>query len=124
MQLRLNSFIISREDTLRFNQVKGRDMTGYFSNNTLYKIHVIGNGQTIYYLRNKKQQITGVNQADCSDLLIYINNNKVERISLLYKPDATLFPIKETNPLELRLKGYKWLEDVRPLVREDIFNWK
>ena len=124
MQLRLNSFIISREDTVRFNQVKGRDMTGYFSNNTLYKIHVIGNGQTIYYLRNKKQQITGVNQADCSDLLIYINNNKVERISLLYKPDATLFPIKETNPLELRLKGYKWLEGVRPLVREDIFNWK
>lgn len=124
LQLRLNSLIVSREDTLRFNQVKGRDMTGYFQDNKLYKIHVIGNGQTIYYLRNKKKQITGVNQADCSDLLIFINDNKVEKISLLYKPDATLFPVKETNPLELRLKGYKWLEEMRPKNSSDIFNWK
>lgn len=124
LQLRLNSLIVSQEDTLRFNQIKGRDMTGYFNNNKLYKIHVIGNGQTIYYLRNKNQQITGVNQADCSDMVIFINENKVERISLLYKPDATLFPVKETNPLDLRLKGYKWLQNYRPMSKEDIFIWR
>ena len=124
MQLRLNSMIVSQEDTIRFNQVKGRDMTGYFKENSLYKIDVTGNGQTIYYLRNKKQQITGVNQADCSDMVIFLNDNKVERISLIDKPDATLYPVKDTNPLELRLKGYKWLSAYRPMFKDDIFIWR
>ena len=122
--LRQNSFITSQEDSLRFNQVRGRDMTGYFTDNKLAKIHVIGNGQSIYYMRNKNQQLSGVNQADCSDMMIYINENKINKISLLYKPDATLFPIKETNPLKMRLKGWNWLQDKRPVTNEDIFVWK
>ena len=122
--MRQNSFIVSQEDSLRFNQVKGRDMTGYFQNNKLYKIHVVGNGQSIYYLRNKYGQLSGVNQADCSEMMIYIDENKINQISLLNKPDATLFPVKEANPLEMRLKGWYWLYDKRPLSSEDIFVWK
>ena len=75
-------------------------------------------------MRNKNQQLSGVNQADCSDMMIYINENKINKISLLYKPDATLFPIKETNPLKMRLKGWNWLQDKRPVTNEDIFVWK
>ena len=124
MNLLANSFITGLEDSLRYNQVKGRNMIGYFVQNKLDHIHVIGNGQTIYYIRNGKKQLTGVNKADCSDMLIYLDSSKVKQISLLNKPDATLYPIKELPPMELRLKDFAWYGELQPKFKEDIFEWK
>ena len=83
-----------------------------------------GNGQSIYYIRNKKQQITGVNQADCSNMLIRIKENKVSKISLINKADATLFPVKETDPAQMRLKDFKWKGHLQPLTKADEFLWQ
>lgn len=124
MELRVNSFIASLEDSVRYNQIRGKNMTGYFNNNELYKINVNGNGQTIYYIRNDKKQLSGVNRAECSDMLIFLNESKVQRISLLTQPDATLYPVKELNPLELRLKGFSWLKFLQPTSKQDIFIWR
>ncbi len=124
MNLVSNSFITGMEDSLRYNQVKGRNMVGYFSDNKLSKIHVLGNGQTVYYIRNGKKQLTGVNKADCSDMMIYIDSSSVKQISLLQKPDATLYPIKELSYQELRLKDFAWYGEMQPKTKEDIFIWK
>jgi len=122
-ELRLfnSAFIISAEDSVRYNQIRGRDMTGYFTDNNLRSIHVEGNGQSVYYTRNSKKQFTGVNRADCSDMLIQIDDNKINSITLINKPDATLYPIDELSPQELKLKGFSWLEAERPISKEDIF---
>ena len=108
-------------DSLRFNQIRGKTMTGYFSENALERIFVEGNGQTIYYGKNKTDQAVGVNRADCSNLMIYVRKNKVEQVTLLNQPDATFYPIRELPTRELRLKGFRWLEESRPLTRDDIF---
>ncbi len=123
-ELRLfnSAFIASSEDSLRFNQIKGRDMIGYFTDNQLTSIHVEGNGQSIYYTRNSKSQFTGVNRADCSNMLITMNDSKINSITLINKPDATLFPVNELSPQELKLKGFNWLEQLRPKSKEDIFS--
>ncbi|MCX6292228.1 MAG: organic solvent tolerance protein OstA [Bacteroidetes bacterium] len=129
MYLVNSAFIVSRADTiqegpvdsLRFNQVRGKNMTGYFSENKLYRILVEGNGQTIYYAKNKNQKNFGVNRADCSNLVIMVNENKVEKITLLNEPDGTLYPIRELSTKELRLKGFTWKGDLRPATKEDIF---
>jgi len=123
MNLYANSFIAGIEDSLRFNQIKGREMIGYFIENKLNSISVNGNGQSIYYIRNKKKQITGVNQADCSDMLIRIKENRVSKISLIKNADATLFPVKETDPKQMRLKDFSWKGHLQPLQKSDVFNW-
>jgi hypothetical protein len=109
------------KDSLRFNQIRGKNMTGYFAENKLYRLNVNGNGQTIYYTKNNKQKITGVNRADCSDLVIGVNENKVQRITLLKDPAGTLYPVKETTAHDMRLKGFTWQEEKRPKTKEDIF---
>lgn len=124
MNLFNTAFITGREDSLRYNQVKGRDMTGYFNDNKLETILVKGNGQTIYYIRNSKKQLSGVNRADCSDIRITLDSSSVDKISLLNGADATLFPIKELDPRELRLKNFKWYGHLQPISKEDIFIWK
>ncbi len=123
MEMYNNAFITGKEDSLRYNQVKGRDMTGYFVDNKLSTILVKGNGQSVYYLRNKKKQLTGVNQADCSDMRIEIKDNKVYKIALLTKPDATLFPVKQADPASMILKDFAWHGSWQPLSKEDIFHW-
>jgi lipopolysaccharide export system protein LptA len=123
LYMRVNSFIISQEDSLHFNQVKGKNMTGYFSDNNLYKIRVTGNGQTIYYGRDSNKELMGVNQANCSDILIFLKENKVEKITLIKKPEATFYPIEQVSPNELILKGFKWQLSKQPKSKEDIFIW-
>lgn len=114
------AFIISHEDSLLYNQIKGKNMIGYFKNNKLYKIDVKGNGQTIYYPKDN-DEIIGVNKAESSDLTIYIDNDEVKKIVFFKKPNATLYPLNQINPNDFKLDYFKWYEYLRPLKPEDIF---
>jgi lipopolysaccharide export system protein LptA len=114
------AFIVSQEDTVKFNQIKGKDMVCYFKDNELYRVNVNGNGQTIYYPKDKNEVI-GVNKAESSDLVIFLKGNEVQEISFYTKPDATLFPLDKAPQNELRLKDFVWLEKYRPANKEDIF---
>jgi hypothetical protein len=119
-----NAFISSLVDSGKYNQIKGKDMWGYFQNNDLHKIKVQGNGQTIYYPKNDNGSIIGVNKADCSDMWIYVSDNNIDKISFLTKPAATLFPLKDVSKEDLMLKGFEWNGNQRPLNKQDIFNWR
>jgi lipopolysaccharide export system protein LptA len=119
LDMETNCFIISEEDTSRYNQIKGRKMTGYFSNNQLKKIYVEGNGQTLYYAKSGTDMI-GINRADCSKLMIWVNENEVESISFYSQPDAQLYPSNELSPSEALLKDFQWRGDERPQSVSDL----
>lgn len=120
MYLHNSSFIVSMEDTTKYNQIKGKNMTCRFRNNEIYRIDVNGNGQTVYYPEDK-DGVIGANKAECSDLIIFLKGGKVNSISFLTKPDAVLYPLEQAPLNELLLKGFAWLEKMRPQNKEDIF---
>lgn len=120
MFLERSAFITSSEDTNKFNQIKGKNMTCHFKNNELVRIDVNGNGQTIYYPKDQNG-IVGVNKAECSDLIIRLVDGKVNSISFLTKPDAVLYPLDKAPINELVLKGFSWLDNIRPKNQTDIF---
>jgi lipopolysaccharide export system protein LptA len=118
----VNAFIISEIDSVKYNQIKGKEMTGFFKNGTLSTIKVRGNGQTTYYGQDEKDKFIGVNVAESSDINITLKDKGIHSITFLNKPDATMHPMGELDPVtELRYKGFKWLIDMRPLKKEDIF---
>jgi len=114
------AFLINQEDSGKFNQIKGKTMICHFSNNQLYRINVNGNGQTVYYAKDKDDLI-GVNIAQSSDLVITVKDNKPDIIRFITKPSATLYPVGLAPKEELILKDFKWNESLRPLNRFDIF---
>ena len=122
LQLKMinNAFIVSQEDSSRFNQIKGKQMTGYFYKNDLYKIFVEGNGQTLYYAKDK-DLIMGVNRADCSSLLIRIKDQEVQSITFYNHPEATLYPPLDLPPKEALLKDFRWRASEQPLSVKDLF---
>lgn len=123
MQLTGVAFVASQMDSVSFNQMRGKEMTGYFKENKLDRILVSGNGQTIYYATDQ-DVIVGANKTVSSDLTIYLNENKISKVVYTSKPDGTYYPLSMFPEEEARLSDFKWLEEWRPLRWEDVYIWK
>jgi lipopolysaccharide assembly outer membrane protein LptD (OstA) len=123
MQLNGVAFVASQKDSVSFDQMRGKEMTGYFKENKLDRIFVSGNGQTIYYATDQGF-IVGANKTVCSDLTIYLKENKISRVVYTSKPDGTYYPLSMFPAEEARLSDFKWLAAWRPLSWKDIFFWK
>ncbi len=123
MEMNNDAFIISREDSARYNQIKGRSMTGYIRDNALTQIDVNGNSQTIYYARDGNKYI-GVNKAESSDLRIKFKSNKVDFIIYLVNPALVYYPLDKFPENERLLKNFHWFGEFRPYTKEDVFKWK
>jgi len=110
-----NAFIISALDLIRFNQIKGKEMTGYFKDSHLSKIEVKGNGQTTYFAQDDADKFIGVNVAVSSDIDITLKDKKINTITFLKQPEATMHPIGDLDPeTELRYKGFEWRIEEKP----------
>lgn len=121
IRMKEDAFIIAMEDdSLRFNQIKGKNMVGYVRQNELVKIDVDGNGQSNYYARDKNGVI-GLNKAESSNITIYMNKGKVKRIAFIKMPDGELKPMAELEDGDKLLPGFKWQAELRPINKEDIF---
>ena len=59
------------------------NLIGFFRKNKLARINVNGNGQTIYYLKDEGELI-GVNKAESSNIIIYLNNHICNCIYFIY----------------------------------------
>jgi lipopolysaccharide export system protein LptA len=117
------AFVVSQEDTLGFNQVKGRNLTGHFRHNELWRIDVFGNGETIYYVREEDGTLVGINKALSSDIVIFVEDRQVVGIRFLQQPDANLFPPEQISGEDRLLRHFQWLDHRRPKSKQDIFSW-
>ncbi|MFZ5431743.1 MAG: OstA-like protein [Bacteroidota bacterium] len=120
LHLSNNSFIISRQDSVMFDQVKGKNMIGYIVENQLQRIDVDGNGQTIYYARDKSN-IIGLNRAESSKISLTFSEGKIHRISFHTMPEGKMTPIPQLSDEERRLPGFDWKDALRPRNKDDIF---
>jgi lipopolysaccharide export system protein LptA len=120
MELYNSAFVTSQIDDYRFNQVKGRSLTGFFRDNKLYKINIDGNGETIYYLLDG-DEIVGVNKAKCSRIEIFVKDGKITEINEFQNPEGVIDPPAKGIPEPLKLEGFRWLDVIRPKNVADIF---
>ncbi|MCF8380954.1 MAG: hypothetical protein K9H49_15375 [Bacteroidales bacterium] len=118
-----SAFIISQEDTVKFNQIKGRNMTGYIKNNEIQNIKVDGNSQSIYYGK-EGEEIIGVNKTLSSNLIIRFVKNEIDQIIYLTNPNGTYYPIAKFPETESRFPNFVWYEDYRPQNKSEVFIWK
>lgn len=122
IDMKNSAFIISQEDSGRFNQIKGRNMQGFFRDNDLYLMDVKGNGETVYYARDKGK-IHGVNAAKSSDIRITLKDRKIQKITFLNKPDCIYYPVSKFPASQSKLENFKWFGEYRPVNRYDVFRW-
>jgi lipopolysaccharide export system protein LptA len=118
------AFIISRDSSDSFNQIKGKQMRAYFRDNKLYMIKVQGNAETIYFVRDEKKAMIGINKSIASNMAIMLDDRKIKKIIYLTQPDAVLYPEKDLVEEDKFLKDFNWIEEQRPADRQGIYIWK
>lgn len=122
MYLYNSAFLISK-DSSGYNQVKGRNMVGTFIENELVLLNVLGNSETIYWVREEDGTLTGINKASASNMDLSFKNRKARKITYLEKPTGGLYPQNDFSPAELILRDFIWYDEARPKDRYDIFRW-
>ena len=113
-----NGFILSENDLGKYNQIKGRNMFGKFLDNDLRRVYVNGNGQTIYFPKDDKEEYIGMNRAICSNILIKLRDNEVRSITFLNKPEAKLHPLSEAQGEIAELDGLRPRFEERPASKQ------
>jgi hypothetical protein len=125
LYVRKNAFVTSEAVLGKYNQIKGLTLEGNFIENKLSRIDVSGNGQVVYFPldgESEEPRTIGVNNAACSNLSIYVNDNKIERVSMINKPSGALHPNSLASKEDKELQGFFWNSELRPLSVGDLFN--
>ena len=123
LELYNSAFVATQVDDMRFNQVKGRSLTGYFRNNVLYKINITGNAETIYYLLDG-DRVVGINKAKCARIEIFVSEGKIASIYEYQNPEGTIDPPVAGSREISKLDGFIWLDRQRPRSITDLFKEK
>ncbi len=116
-----NSFVISQDTLLNFNQIKGRRMTAQFAGKNIDNVLVEGNGESLYYmLKEGNKGVTGMNKIICSDIIIRFKEGQVNNFTFLNRPDGNFIPPKELKLDMKTLKGFVWKASEKPLKSDVI----
>jgi lipopolysaccharide export system protein LptA len=119
-----NAFIISK-DTLSkegYNQIFGLRLSGLFNEeNKLRKVDIVKNAESIFYTRNDKQELIGIDKAKSGSISILFADGDIEEYTRYNQIDGNLYPESEYPEKENLLKGFDWREEERPQSVEDLF---
>ncbi|PST84186.1 hypothetical protein C7T94_05525 [Pedobacter yulinensis] len=120
VQVIQSAFLVNTPpDSLRFNQIKGKILTGFFSKGKLNTLFVDGNAESIYFTQDDSTKLyKEMNQTVGSRLKISFADNEIEKIVNIKKPEGVLYPVEEA-PKESFLKGFIWKPEDRPKSKLD-----
>jgi hypothetical protein len=118
--LRQNSFVINSEEGVLFNQIKGRYITAFFTDNKAREMLVEGNAEAIYYALDEQKQYIGVNETACSEMRLFFEDNKVTSIKFYQEPSGKFIPMKSAGKGSRKLDGFFWEQKRRPRSVEQI----
>ena len=111
-------------DTIHYNQISSKEMLAYFNNGELNEVESIDNVQIIYYpIDDSDSTIIGLNYTETTKMKMFLENRKMKKI-WMPKATGTLYPLPQVPPGKFFLQNYAWFDYIRPLDKDDIFNWR
>ena len=117
-----NAFIVSK-DTLGtgYNQVKGLNLYGKFRDNKLYEADIVKNTEVVYYMRNDKNELIGINKNVSSKINMTLDGNTIDTMTFFTNVDGEIYPEKDLPENARKLRGFVWRGDERIKSKDDIF---
>ena len=115
---------VEQLDSVNFNQVTGKDMKAYFVGGEMRQVDVISSVRLVYYWQEKDSTLMGMNVSETSELSIFLKNRKMEKMLMKPKTNGVFYPMDQLPKDKMKLENFAWFDYVRPLDKEDIFNWR
>ena len=118
-----NAFVLEKDSLgIGFNQISGKALYGGFYNNELKSIDIIKNAESIYYLRNDKQELVTIDRSKSAKLKVYFKANEMDRIQKINQIDGKTYPENEFNDNLKELKGFNNRLDEKINSINELFN--
>ena len=121
LQVINSAFVCQQEDSIRFNQLSGKEVTAYMADGELYRVDVRGNAQSLFFPREADSTMIGMNQTESSFLTVYLKKQKIDRIVLYPAPIGVMTPLDQVIAESMYLPNYSWQVAIRPQKWEDVF---
>lgn len=117
-----NAFMVNTQlDSSKYNQIKGRRITGFFKDNALERMFIDGNAESIYYIVDEKRKIyTDMYHSRSSRIKILVDSNQITHFIPIQRIDGKVYPLNLVPQEEEILEGFVWKPGDRPTSKEDL----
>lgn len=112
------------DDSIHYNQIASTEMFAYFDNGDIYETDAVDNVHSVYYpIDDSDSSLILMAYAESSLLKAFIEDKKMQKV-WMPKTDGMLYPMTQIPKDKEFLENFAWFDYVRPLSKEDIFNWR
>jgi hypothetical protein len=119
-----NAFIADLDSTGGFNQVKGKELIGYFKDNELDIVNINKNVENLIYVRNETQDLVGVNKGTSGRMRIQFEDAEMIKVTNYDNPKDITYPPEDLPENARKLRGLNWRGDEIMYTVQDLFRGK
>jgi hypothetical protein len=80
-----------------------------------------GSAESIYYAQDEHKAFVGVNRATGDIIDIRFVNKEVNKVVFISEVSGTMYPFRQVNNDDMRLKNFRWLDEYRPKSKFELF---
>lgn len=112
-------------DSMHYNQLSSKIINAYFTDGSPHEVEAIGNVLSdYYYVDDADSSIIGLNYLETDTLRMYMTpERKLKRIWTTQN-NGVLYPLTQVPPGKDFLPQFVWFDYIRPIDKDDIFNWR
>lgn len=115
-----NAFIIVKEDSLCFDQIRATEMLAYFdTTGALTRFDALGEANAVFYLQEDSVYAT-VNKSAAKMLSARFLNGELDKVYYFDAAKNDGYPVAQMTRDERVLKGFDWQIDACPRCKQDI----
>lgn len=111
-------------DSAKFNQIKGKLITGFFKDGKLSSMYVDGNAESVYFTKTDDgKKYDKMNQTVSSRIKITFKKGDIADVVPIKDAEGATTPVADLKQ-DVILTGFIWKPELRPRSKRDVTNPK
>lgn len=125
VQIIQTAFSVNVEaDSAKFNQIKGKLITGFFKDGKLSSMYVDGNAESVYFTKTDDgKKYDKMNQTISSRIKITFKKGDIADVVPIKDAEGATTPVADLKQ-DVILTGFIWKPELRPRSKRDVTNPK
>ena len=99
-------------------------MEFYFDDGELKEMQVIGSVELVFYPIDSDSTFLGMNTTTAGRTIAYMKDRKVDKVVVPKDSKGVFYPMSQRPENKQFIENFVWFDYVRPVSKEDIFNWR